>query len=76
MRDTIISILNDINPDIDFEKETAIIDGKLLDSFDIVTLVGDLNDTFDISIGVVDLVPENFNSVDAIEALVTRLQEA
>ena len=75
MRDTIISILNDINPDIDFEKETAIIDGKLLDSFDIVTLVGDLNDTFDISIGVVDLVPENFNSVDAIEALVTRLQE-
>ncbi len=76
MRDTIISILNDINPDIDFEKETAIIDGKLLDSFDVVTLVGDLNDTFDISIGVVDLVPENFNSVDAIEALVTRLQEA
>ncbi len=75
MRDTILDILNDINPDIDFEKETAIVDGKLLDSFDIVTLVGDLNDAFDINIGVVDLVPENFNSVDAIEALVSKLQE-
>lgn len=74
MRDTILEILADINPDIDFGSENAIIDDKLLDSFDIVTLVGELNDAFDITITVVDLVPENFNSVSAMEALVDRLQ--
>ena len=74
MRETILEILADINPDVDFGSENAIIDDKLLDSFDIVTLVGELNDAFDISITVVDLVPENFNSVAAMEALVDRLQ--
>jgi len=70
----IIEILNDINPDIDYENETSLIDDGLLDSFDIVSLVGELNDTFDITITVVDLIPENFNSAAAIAALVERLQ--
>jgi len=70
----IIDILNDINPDIDYENETSLIDDGLLDSFDIVSLVGELNDTFDITITVVDLIPENFNSAAAIAALVERLQ--
>jgi acyl carrier protein len=70
----IIQILKDINPDIDYETETALIDNNLLDSFDIVTLVGELNDTFDITITVVDLIPENFNSAEAIVRLVDRLQ--
>ncbi len=73
MRDQILAILNDINPDIDFENETALIDEELLDSFDIVSLVGELNDTFDINITVVELVPENFNSLDAMVALVEQL---
>lgn len=73
MRDQILAILNDINPDIDFENETALIDEEMLDSFDIVSLVGELNDTFDINITVVELVPENFNSLDAMVALVEQL---
>ena len=75
MKEQILEILAEINPDIDFAAESAIIDDKLLDSFDIVTLVGDLNDTFDISINVVDLVPDNFNTVDAMVELVRKLSE-
>ena len=73
IKEKVIEILGDINPDIDYSAETSLIDGGLLDSFDIVSLVGELNDTFDISITVVDLVPENFNSADAMAELVGRL---
>ena len=69
MRDTIMEILEDLRPDVDFEKETKLIDDKILESFDIVSLVSELSDEFDITIRPKDLVPENFNSVDAIEAL-------
>lgn len=76
VRETLIDILTDINPDIDFETADNLIDDNLLDSFDIVTLVGEMNDAFDISITVVDLIPENFNSVDAMLALADRLRNA
>lgn len=73
MKEKILEILNDINPDIDYETETALVDDDLLDSFDLVTLVSDLNSGFDINITVVDFVPENFNSLSALTALVERL---
>ena len=60
---------------VDFEKEKALIDDELLDSFDIISIVSEINDAFDISINVNDLLPENFNSVEAILTLITRLQE-
>lgn len=75
MREKILEILTDINSDIDFENEDALIDDELLDSFDIVSLVGELNDTFDINITVIDLVPENFNSIDSMVALVEKLSD-
>ena len=75
MRDTIMEILEDLRPDVDFEKETKLIDDKILESFDIVSLVSGLSAEFDITIRPKDLVPENFNSVDAIEALVSKLVE-
>lgn len=73
MKEKILEILNDINPDIDYETETALIDDGELDSFDIVSLVSELNSSFDINITVVDLVPENFNTLSAMTALVERL---
>lgn len=73
MKDTILEILNDINPDIDYETETALVDDDLLDSFELVSLVSELNSSFDINITVVDFVPENFNSLSALTALVERL---
>lgn len=73
MKEKILEILDDINSDIDYETETALIDDGILDSFDIVSLVSELNSCFDINITVVDLVPENFNSVSSMTALVERL---
>ena len=73
MRDEILAILNDINDEIDYENTDTLIDDELLDSFDIVALVGALNEAFDIRINVVNLVPDNFNSVDAIVSLVDSL---
>lgn len=74
-RKDLMEILQGIRPEIDFETETALIDDQLLDSFDIISIVSEINDIFDISINVNDLLPENFNSADAILALIIRLQE-
>ena len=71
----LMEILEETRPDIDFENETALIDKEMLDSFDIISIVSEINEAFDISINVNDLLPENFNSVDAILALIAKLQE-
>ena len=71
----VLQILSAIRPDVDFETETALIDDGVLDSFDIVAIVGDLNDAFGIEITVEELEPENFNSAEAIFALVQKLLE-
>ena len=73
--DKILEILNETRPDIEFEEEKELIDGGLLDSFDIVSIISDLNDAFDINIRVTDLKPENFNSVEAIHNLVLSKQK-
>ncbi|MDD7266890.1 MAG: acyl carrier protein [Lachnospiraceae bacterium] len=75
MRDTILGIVDEIRPDIDFETETALVDDGVLDSLDIVAIVAALQDEFDVEIRAKDLIPENFNSVDAMEKLITRLEE-
>ena len=74
MREQIIEILTEICPGIDFEQETALIDDGLIDSLDIVAVVTELMDAFDVQLGVDDLTPENFNSVDAICQLIERAQ--
>ena len=71
----LLEILRDVNEDVDFENETALITDGILDSFDIVALVGELNDEFDIEIKPNNLVPENFNSAAAMLALVEKLQD-
>lgn len=71
----LMEILESLRPDVDFENETALIDNGILDSFDIVSLVGELGDAFDIEIKPSDLIPANFNSAKAIYALVERLSE-
>ena len=75
MRDTVLDILTEIRGDIDFENETKLIDDNILASLDIVAIVGEFNDEFDVEISVEDLVPENFNSVDAMVKLIEAAQE-
>ena len=72
--DKLMRILSELSSDIDFETEDALIDGGLLDSFDIVTLVAGIDDTFGIEIPAEALIPENFNSAKAIFALIQQLQ--
>tara|TARA_B110000027_G_C15883499_1_gene196500 strand:- start:258 stop:488 length:231 start_codon:yes stop_codon:yes gene_type:complete len=71
----LLQILNDIRPDIEFENEKKLVDDGVLDSFDIVSIISELNDVFDIHIRVNHLSPKNFNSAKAIMDLVITLQE-
>ena len=71
----LLEILQDINPDIDYEIEDNLIDGKVLDSFSIITLIDQICDEFDIEISPKYLVPENFNSAEAMWNLIQMIQE-
>ena len=64
--DELLDILNDINPDVDYETEDQLIDGKVYDSFSIITLISNISETFDIELGPEHLIPENFNSAAAM----------
>lgn len=72
MKERILKLLEGIQPDIDFENETTLIDDSLLESFDVIQIVTSLMDEFDISIDADDIEPENLNSLDAICAMVER----
>lgn len=73
--DILMQILTDLRPDVDFTANDRLMDEGVLDSFDIVTLIGELNAEFDIEISVEDLIPENFNSAASMMELIKRLQE-
>ena len=70
----LLRIMSEVRPDIDFENETHLIDNEMLDSLDIVAIVTDVNDEFDISININDQLPENFKSAKALYELITKLQ--
>ena len=72
MKEKLLEILTDACPGVDFETETALIDDGLLESLDLVTIVAELMDAFDVEITVEDLLPENFNSADAMLAMIQR----
>ncbi len=71
----LMEILKSLHPEVDFDKEEHLIDDKILNSMDIVRLVTELTDRFDIRIKAKDIIPENFNSVAAISALIERMNE-
>ena len=73
--DELMENLNAIRPDVDFENETALITDEILGSFDVVSIVGEINDAFDIEIRPSHLVPENFDSAEAIMTLIEQLQD-
>ncbi len=70
----ILEILESVRPDVDFLEETKLIDDGVLDSFDIIAIVSEFNDAFDIDISVEELEPENFNTVQAMQDLIQRLR--
>ena len=71
----LMEILMEIDDSIDYEKEKALIDDRLLDSFGVITLVSELEDAFDIDIEASEMTPDNFSSAESIYNMVKRLQE-
>lgn len=75
MMEELLEILRDMHPDVDFETEEGLIDNGILDSLDIVSLISEISENFDVTITAKDIVPENFNSAKALYELVRRLED-
>ena len=73
--DELLELLEDIKPTVDFRTCTGLIDDGYLDSFDILSIVSELNDAFGIEISPVDIIPENFNSAQALWNMLERLKD-
>ena len=73
--ETLLEILNDIDDTVNWEDETALIDDRILDSFGVISLISELEDQFEIEIDASEIVPENFNSADAMWKMIQGLQE-
>lgn len=73
--DTLLKILEDLHPDVDFSKEDKLIDDMILDSFDIVTLISEISEEFDVTITAENIIPENFNSAQALYELIQKLED-
>lgn len=71
----LLNILLEMHPDVDFEHEEYLIDNAILDSMDIVTLITEIGEEFDVTITAPDIVPANFNSAKALYALIQRLED-
>ena len=72
MNKKIISILSELRPEFDFNEPLNFIEEGMLDSFDIINLVTALDSEFSISIDGMDVLPDNFSSVERIEALLKK----
>lgn len=70
----LMEILKGIRPDVDFENENALIDDELLDSFDVVSIISEIDDAFGVQIRINELDPDNFNSAEAIWNLIQELK--
>lgn len=73
--DELLDIMNEINPDVDYETEDNLIDGQVYDSLSILTLITEICDTFDIEIGPKWMRNENFNSAQAIWNMIQAIQD-
>lgn len=70
----LLEILNNIDSTINFETETGIIDNECIDSMQLMELISEIEEAFDITIEMEDIMPENFNSVNAMWEMIERLQ--
>lgn len=71
----LLSILRELHPEVDYGTEGHLVDGMILDSFDIVTLISEIQEVFDVTIDAKRIIPENFNSAKALYALIEELKD-
>ena len=69
MKNQVIDILEDINPGVDHEARVDLVDSRCIDSLTMIAFVAELEDAFDVEIPPVEIVPDNFNSVEAVCSL-------
>ncbi|HJC33776.1 acyl carrier protein [Mediterraneibacter glycyrrhizinilyticus] len=73
--EALMEILENLHPEIDFNTCETLIDDGLIDSFDIVTIISEINEEYDVVIPAEEIVPENFNSAKALYSLIQRLED-
>ncbi len=73
--EALLEILEELHPEVDFETCTTLVDEKIIDSFDIVTIIAEINEEYDVVIPAEEIVPENFNSAKALYDLILRLED-
>ena len=71
----LLELLSEVREDVDFANCKDLIDGKILNSFDIIQIISTLDDEYDISIPASEIVPDNFNSAERLLAMVNRLMD-
>ena len=73
--EALLKILTNLHPEVDFDTSTDLVDGKIIDSFDIVSIISEINDEYDVVIPAEEIVPDNFNSAQALYELIVRLED-
>lgn len=71
----LLNILSELHPDVNFANETNLVENGILDSLDIISLIAEIDDCFDVAIPAEEIIPENFNSAQALYDLICRLEE-
>ena len=70
----LMNILEEICPDVDFENEEALVDDKLLSSFEIISIIAEISDEFGITLSPAEIIPDNFNSAERMWDMIERLK--
>ena len=73
--DELLEFLEELHPDVDYETCDTLIDDGILDSFDIISIISEVADMFDVTISAEYIAPENFNSAQALYDLITYLED-
>ncbi|MCI9239232.1 acyl carrier protein [Lachnospiraceae bacterium 50-23] len=73
--EALLEILTNLHPEVDFETCSNLVDGRIIDSFDIISIISEINDEFDVVIPAEEIVPDNFNSAQALYELIVRLED-
>ncbi|MCQ2467468.1 MAG: acyl carrier protein [Clostridia bacterium] len=73
--DALIEILTNLHPEVDFDTCETLVDDKIIDSFDIVSIISEVNEEYDVVIPAEEIIPENFNSAKALYALIKKLED-
>ena len=71
----IVELLNEVKPGFDYESETALVDDGILDSLDIISVIAEISDCFDVEVSSEYITPENFNSADAIQKMIMEIKD-